>query len=157
MSSSASSCVTHQISSSTPQWNRVRWTSTSDDRWSLAPCTGTWRNTTMRAPPRPSKLSETSRHLIILQRWNTVNRFNLLNLLPSFPSTVSFMPSSGTALCWSLRRRRSAISWRQESFSSALDSELEWEKTVRGSRTSLWRFSGGEDTWWEPCWYFMTV
>lgn len=60
-SSPSYSCVTHQISSSTPQWSKVRWISTLDDRWSSAPCTGTWRNTTTRVPLRPSKLSETSR------------------------------------------------------------------------------------------------
>lgn len=60
------SCVTHQISSSTPQWSRVRWIYTSDGRWSSAPCTGTWRNTTTRALLRQSRPSETSRLFVQL-------------------------------------------------------------------------------------------
>lgn len=58
------------------------------------------------------------------------------------PPIVSFMPSSGTALCWSLRHHRNAIWWRQESFSSAPDLGLEWGKTVHGNKTFRWQFSG---------------
>lgn len=163
------SCVTHQISSSTPQWSKVRWISTSDGRWSWAPCTGTWRNTTMRALLRLSRQSETSRLFKQLTTWKHIPEMSCCtcvmwcdnicctegwcgppHLLISTshipnsppPPAVSFMPSSGTALCWSSRRHRSAIWWRQESFSSALDSGLEWGKTVPGNRTCLWLFSG---------------
>lgn len=51
---------THQTSSSTPQWNKAQWISTSGGRWSLAPCTATWRSTTMRVPPRLSRPCVTS-------------------------------------------------------------------------------------------------
>lgn len=149
------SCVTHQISSSTPQWSKVRWISTSDGRWSWAPCTGTWRNTTTRALLRPSRPSETSRLFKQLTTWKHIHSTSHITNAPP-PPAVSFMPSSGTALCWSSRRRRSAIWWRQESFSSALDSGLEWGKTVRGNRTCLWLFSGKKkhpnDNLQTPCW-----
>lgn len=86
------SCVTHQISSSMPQWSRARWISTSDGRWSWAPCTGTWRNTTMRAPLRPSKLSETSRQhrsaAIPVRNIPVVLRRDSVNMFLSFCSKL---------------------------------------------------------------------
>ena len=43
-----------------PQWNRALLTFISGGKWSLAPCTATWRSTTTRVPPRLSRLCVTS-------------------------------------------------------------------------------------------------
>lgn len=60
LSFSVCSWETHLINSSTPRWSKAPWTSTSDDRWSLALCTATWRNTTMRVLQRLSRPCVTS-------------------------------------------------------------------------------------------------